>query len=147
ALALVTQATGAERGGIMLVEPNSGRLVFRTTLDRHKAGAVQGLERGQGLAGWVLANREMAIVSDTARDVRWQVLSTYDTRSRSVLAVPLLLESEALGVLMLIHPEQDHFSAGHAQLALATASQAAVALSKANLYRYVSEQSERLGAT
>ncbi len=48
ALMLVAQATDAERGGIMLVEPNTGRLVFRTTLDRQQGGAANGLERAQG---------------------------------------------------------------------------------------------------
>ena len=145
-LALVAQATGAERGGIMLNEPGGERLAFRTTLDRQRAGAVQGLERGQGLAGWVMQHRQLAIVPDTTRDPRWQVRSAYDTRARSVLAVPLLLEREAIGVLLLIHTDRDHFSSDHAQLALAAASQAAVALSKAQLYRYASDQSERLAA-
>ena len=147
ALLLVAQATEAERGGIMLVEPNTGRLVFRTTLDRQKAGAATGLDRGQGLAGWVLANRQVAIIPDTTHDTRWQVRSQYDIRSRSVLAVPLMLEEEPLGVLILIHSEVDHFRVEHGQLALAAAGQIAVALSKAQLYRYVSEQSERLGLT
>jgi PAS domain S-box-containing protein len=145
ALMLVAQATEAERGGIMLVEPNTGRLVFRTTLDRQRAGAASGLERGQGLAGWVLANRQVAIIPDTTHDARWQVRSEHDMRSRSVLAVPLLLEQEPLGVLILIHSGVDQFRVEHGQLALAAAGQIAVALSKAQLYRYVSEQSERLG--
>lgn len=144
-LSLIAQHMGADRGGIMLVEPNTGRLVFRTTLDRSKAGQAAGLERGQGLAGWVLANREPAIVPDTRRDPRWQVRSSYDEQGRAALAVPILLEQEALGVLILIHSEVDHFTAGHAQIAMAAASQAAAALSKAQLYRYVSEQSEHLG--
>ncbi|NNJ11317.1 GAF domain-containing protein [Chloroflexales bacterium ZM16-3] len=144
-LNLIAQHIGAQRGGIMLVEPNSGRLVYRTTLERQKATQVGWLDRGQGLAGWVLANRESAIVPDTTKDPRWQVRSSYDVQSRSVLAVPILLESEALGVLILIHDAVGHFTPEHAQLATAAAGQAAAALSKAQLYRYVSEQSEHLG--
>ena len=80
ALLLVAQATDAMRGGIMLVEPNTGRLAFRTTLDRERhvlstgsgGAATTGLDRGQGLAGWVLANRKVAIIDDTALDTRWQ---------------------------------------------------------------------------
>ncbi len=149
ALALVAQSTKAERGGIMLVEQETGRLVYRTTLDRRQqqSGVVHGLERGQGLAGWVLEHREVVVLADTARDARWQVRSAYDSRSRSVLAVPLLLENEALGVLILIHSAVNHFNDEHARLAMAAASQAAVALSKAQLYGYVSEQSERLSVT
>ncbi|HJZ45866.1 MAG TPA: ATP-binding protein [Roseiflexaceae bacterium] len=155
ALLLVAQATGAQRGGIMLVEPNTGRLAFRTTLDREKhllstgsgGAATTGLDRGQGLAGWVLANRQVALISDTAQDTRWLPRQDAETRDRSVLAAPLLLQDEPLGVLMLIHGEAGHFHDEHGQLAQAAAGQIAVALSKAQLYRYVSEQSERLGLT
>jgi PAS domain S-box-containing protein len=147
ALMLVLQATDAERGGIMLVEPNTGRLVFRTTMDRQKGSAATGLDGGQSLAGWVLASRQIALIADTAEDTRWQTRPENEVRGRSALAVPLLLEDEPLGVLLLQHSEQDHFRVEHGQLALAAAGQIAVALSKAQLYRYVSEQSERLGLT
>ncbi len=143
-LELITRFTGAERGGIMLVEPPTGRLVYRTTLERHRGDQQGVLERGQGLAGWVLANREPALVPDTTRDARWQVRSRFDAEPRSVLAVPVMLEREALGVLLLIHPSVGHFTPEHAQIATAAAAQAAVALSKAQLHRYVSEQREHL---
>jgi signal transduction histidine kinase len=155
ALMLIAQATEAQRGGIMLVEPNTGRLAVRSTLDREKhmlstgpgSAATTGLDRGQGLAGWVLANRQIAIICDTAQDTRWQARQDPDARDRSVLAAPLMLQDEPLGVLMLMHGGVDHFHEEHGQLALAAAGQIAVALSKVQLYRYVSEQSERLGLT
>jgi signal transduction histidine kinase/GAF domain-containing protein len=143
-LRLVAGSIGADRGGIMLVEPVGGRLLYRTTLERHSFDRQGVLERGQGLAGWVLANREPAIVADTTRDPRWQVRSRFDAEPRSVLAVPLMQEREAMGVLLLIHSDVGHFSAEHAQIATAAAAQAAAALIKAQLHRYVSEQSERL---
>jgi PAS domain S-box-containing protein len=155
ALLLVAQATDAQRGGIMLVEPNTGRLAFRTTLDRERhvlstgsgGAATTGLDRGHGLAGWVLANRKVAIIHDTANDTRWQARQDPDARDRSVLAAPLMLQDEPLGVLVLIHGQAGHFHEEHGDLAQAAAGQIAVALSKAQLYRYVSEQSERLGMT
>ncbi|GAB4440709.1 MAG: hypothetical protein OHK0015_37080 [Chloroflexi bacterium OHK40] len=143
-LSLLAQHTGAERGGIMLVEPTTGRLVYRTTLERQRSDPQGVLERGQGLAGWVLANRAPAIVPDTTRDPRWQVRSRFDAEPRSVLAVPVMLEREALGVLLLIHPAPGHFTPEHAQIATAAAGQAAAALNNAQLHRYVSEQSDRL---
>jgi PAS domain S-box-containing protein len=143
-LQLITRYTGAERGGIMLVEPPTGRLAYRTTLERHRGDTQGVLEHGQGLAGWVLANREPALVADTTRDARWQVRSRFDAEPRSVLAVPVMLERETLGVLLLIHSGTGYFSAEHAQIATAAAAQAAVALSKAQLHRYVSEQREHL---
>ena len=146
-LALVAEHVGAERGGIMLVEPTTGHLVYRTTIERQRGEAPGVLERGQGLAGWVLVNREPAIVPDTTRDQRWQVRSSYDGVARAVLAVPVLLEREALGVLLLIHGRVGHFTAEHAQIAQAAAAQAAIALAKAQLYRFVSEQSDSLALT
>jgi signal transduction histidine kinase len=147
ALVLVAQATDAERGGIMMVEPNTGRLVFRTTLDRQQGGAATGLERAQGLAGLALANRQVMIIPNTAQDSRWQNRPDQPLREQSALLVPMLQEDEALGVLVLTHSEPDHFRHEHGQLALAAAGQIAVAHSKAQLYRYVTEQSERLALT
>lgn len=147
ALALVAQSTRAERGGIMLVEAETNRLVFRTTMDQRKMSDFYGLERDEGLANWVLTHRQTAILPDTATDDRWQVHNPSLSRFRSALAVPILLEHEALGVLILIHSTVGHFNDDHAQLAMAAASQAAVALSKAQLYRYVSEQSDRLSVS
>ncbi|MEM8533757.1 MAG: ATP-binding protein [Chloroflexota bacterium] len=147
ALALVIQATTAECGGIMLVEPNTGRLAFRTTFDRTKAGPVLGLDRSQGLAGWVLANRTSVIIPDTQEDTRWHSQEESEERHRSALVVPLLLNEELMGVTILTHPEIDHFRHEHGQLALAASGQIAVALSKAQLYRYVSEQSDQLTVT
>lgn len=146
-LALVAGHVGAERGGIMLLEPNTGHLVYRTTIERHKHDTPGVLERGQGLAGWVLVNRAPAIVPDTTRDQRWQVRSRHDSVPRAALAVPVMLEREVLGVLLLIHSRVGHFSAEHAQIAQAAAAQAAAALGKAQLYRYVSEQSDHLAVT
>lgn len=143
-LALLIRSTQAERGAIMLAT-ETGRLVFRASSEPQMAQQSSGLEPGHGLAGWVLKQREAAIVPDTSRDPRWEVRNIYDLQPRSILVVPILLESEALGVLFLIHSSTGYFSEEHAQLALAAAGQTAVALSKAQLYGYVSEQSALLG--
>ncbi|NJM08793.1 GAF domain-containing protein, partial [Candidatus Gracilibacteria bacterium] len=135
-----------DQGGVMLVEPNTGRLVLRTLVEGRRNGAAAELEAGQALAGWVLANQIAANVADVTADRRWQAHGATDGAARSALAVPVSLERETLGVLLLLSTRTAHFSNGHAQLAQAAAGQAAVALSKAQLHRYVSEQSERLGA-
>jgi signal transduction histidine kinase len=148
-LAMLADAIGAEHGGIMLVEPNTGRLVYRTTLDHERppAGLPAGLERAQGLAGWALANRQAISVPDLAHDTRWPAKTDAAAPVRSALVAPLLLEDEPLGVLVLLHSSPEHFRPDHEQLALAAGGQIAVALSKAQLYRFVTEQSERLGLT
>ncbi|HEY46213.1 MAG: hypothetical protein AMJ88_10010 [Anaerolineae bacterium SM23_ 63] len=55
--------------------------------------------------------------------------------SRSVLSVPILLQSRVLGVITIEDPSPYAFSADHAQLLSQLASQAAVALENAALYQ------------
>lgn len=147
ALLLIAQATEAEQGGIMMVEPNTGRLVFRTTLDRKQGGQAVGLERAQGLAGWVIASREISIVPNTAKDSRWQNPSGQKAREQSALVVPMIYEDQPLGVLVLTHSSLDHFRQEHGQLALAANGQIASAYTKAQLYRFTTEQTEQLQHT
>lgn len=146
ALTLVTQATGAERGSVLLVEPNTGRLAVRTAIDRVKGATAVTLDRGMELAGVVLASQRPTLIADTQQDTRWHGRATSEIH-RSLLAVPLLLDTDPLGVMILTSSRPNHFRIEHQQLVLAAASQVAVALSKAQLYRYVAEQSERLGIT
>lgn len=96
ALELIAQATDARHGDMMLVEPTSGRLVFRT-IYQAKRGVLMGsaaadeLERAHALAGWVL-NRQVAVLEDTRHDTRWPLHSIAGEHERSALAAPLMLE-------------------------------------------------------
>ena len=53
---------------------------------------------------------------------------------RSWLGVPLMVKGKILGMLTLDHNQPDHFSNQHANLVLAFANQAAVAIENARLY-------------
>jgi len=61
------------------------------------------------------------------------------------MAVPLVANEEAIGVLMLFHPEPSVFTAQHVELVEAAAIQVAIAINNANLFRYIREQSDRVG--
>jgi signal transduction histidine kinase len=61
---------------------------------------------------------------------------------RSWMAVPLIVKDQVMGVLGLSHKEPDYFTPRHAQLALAIANQAAVAIENARLY----ERAQKLAA-
>ena len=140
ALTLLQQATGAERGGILLIEPNTGRLAARSGFEGMRGAAM---ERLQEFGGRVIAQRQVLVIEDTRLDPRWP----HEEGARTLLLAPLLLDNEPLGALVLGHAIPGAFTPEHAQLALAAGGQIAVALSKAQLYRYVSEQSEQLGHT
>ncbi len=147
ALPLLAMATGAESAAILLSDPISGKLTARTTFDRQGNNISARLERGREVAGLVLANRRPATIPDTWNDTRWRGQPGRDEGVRSVLAAPLLQDDEPRGTILLTHPEPEHFRPEHGQLMLAAGNQIAVALSKAQLYRYVTEQSEQLTVT
>lgn len=141
ALILISQATQAERGGIMLADARTGRLTFGTNMERHLTQSEAAvLERGQGLAGWVMEHRSIAIIPNTAEDERWLVRSEHDTSGRSALAVPLEHEDTAEGVIVLIHTSPGHFTADHAEFVQIIGNQVATMLNNARQHQVLHEQ-------
>ncbi|HSF82892.1 MAG TPA: GAF domain-containing protein [Anaerolineales bacterium] len=66
----------------------------------------------RGLAGWVVANREAAIISDTRNDPRWlpRLWEEQDGRSRSAISVPLMSDERVVGVFTLVNSGNGKFS-------------------------------------
>jgi D-sedoheptulose 7-phosphate isomerase len=64
----------------------------------------------QGLAGWVVKNRQPVLVSDTLEDVRW-LKRPWEVKngSRSAISVPFVTTDRVLGVLTLVHPKSEWF--------------------------------------
>jgi PAS domain S-box-containing protein len=151
ALALINEAVGVSRGSIMLLDPSTGYLTYRTALGRRKplprGGQPTKYKAGVGLAGWVLEHREAVIVEDVAQDPRW--LSTpgeeEERENKSAIVVPLGAGEDVLGVLLLFHPEAGFFTEAHLKLVSAAAHQVATAINNAELYRLITDQAERLG--
>jgi len=152
ALGLVVDAVGAERASILMMDSESGRLIYRAALgagDRLPIGGVPTrFSPGEGLAGWVVEHREAVIVPDIRHDPRWlESRSSDDREYRSALAVPLVVSDEVLGVLLLFHLEIGHFNEDHLRLVETAAIQVANAINNAELYRLIFDQAERLGNT
>jgi sigma-B regulation protein RsbU (phosphoserine phosphatase) len=91
------------------------------------AGEVQALDVQQfadiverGLAGWVVAHRQAALVVDTKDDPRW-LRRSWDNEgsSRSAISVPVLGDDRVTGVLTLVNSRAFQFKPEH--LALLTA--------------------------
>ena len=96
----------------------------------------------EGLGGWVLRNRESTIVRDASRDQRWLILPGDTDPVGSVIAAPLQVGQEMLGVLLVTHGEPNFFDEPHLALLDSIAAQAAVAVRNARLYE--GEQQRRL---
>ncbi len=146
-LNMVTSAADAEHGVIMLTDPVSGSLVSRAVMGRAlpRGGEVTPFRRGVGLAGWVLEQRQSLIVEDVTSDERWLQLPGGRANVRSVLAVPLMVGEDVHGVLIISDCRVGHFTEAHLKLVSTAATQVATAINNAELYRFVSDQAERLG--
>jgi PAS domain S-box-containing protein len=107
----------------------------------------------QGLAGWIISQRRSALIGDVLKDERWVKIMYSEDRAwkpafqhRSAMGVPLTSGAEALGCLLLFHPEIDHFSTDQLDLVQAAVNQVAVAVNNAELYRLIRDQAEDLGS-
>jgi len=65
-------------------------------------------------------------------------------RTRSFLAVPLVLKDQTIGMLAVAHEEPAFYAADHARLLAAFASQVAIAVENARLYEQVQARSQEL---
>ena len=148
-LKVINETLGAEQGLIMLVSPDSSALYLRASLGYMnsvpKGGQISSLKPNEGLVGWVIVNRQPALIPDLWKDTRWIRQKDQTNVHRSALAVPLMIGEDTLGALLLYHRQPDHFSPDQLELAQATAKQIAVALNNAQLFRLIRDQAERLG--
>ncbi|MCA9942514.1 MAG: GAF domain-containing protein [Anaerolineales bacterium] len=149
ALHLVNGVVNATEGAILLIDQESGEFIFRASIgsDRHipPGGIPSGMMRNEGLAGWVVENHSAVIVHDTHEDPRWLERET-SLKHRSVLGVPLILNEEVIGALMMFHEEASAFTLQQQDLVEAAASQVAHAINNASLYKLIFDQAEQLGS-
>ncbi|MGE5373583.1 MAG: GAF domain-containing protein, partial [Bacteroidota bacterium] len=150
-LALLNDAIGAEQGTIMLLNLEDNLLHYRAGygyLSERVSGEGRGfkLNIGEGLAGWVVAQREPALIHDLHSDPRWVRAPDSSREHRSAIAMPLLVAEDVIGALLVFHRKPDYFSPELLSLVKAIAGQVAVAINNAHLYELIRDQAERLGS-
>jgi PAS domain S-box-containing protein len=151
ALRLFADALRLQHGTILLVDQETGRLILRATLESDRQlprnGEPTEWRTGVGLAGWILEHREPVLIADLGQDPRWVRRPGKELKIRSVLAAPLSLGGgDILGVLTLGHPEVGYFTKEHLQLVTAATGQLAMAVSNSDLYAFITDQADQLGA-
>jgi D-sedoheptulose 7-phosphate isomerase len=115
-LQLTLQSVGAASGSIVVLD-NGGEIVDGALA---YAGQVHSKEKDElqdivehGLAGWVVENRQAALVKSTRDDPRWlqRVWEQNEVyTSRSALSVPLMTQDRVVGVVTLVHPQAGRFT-------------------------------------
>lgn len=88
------------------------------------------------LVSRVLSERNAVIIADTLEAEDWVVIEGGED-IRSWLGVPLVVQDRTIGLLMLNHSERGFYGQQAAQLALAFAQHAALAIDNARLYEQI----------
>jgi GAF domain-containing protein len=123
---------GAKAASVFLLDEEAEELVFEAVAGEGE-GELIGMRfpAGNGIAGWVLTTRQPLIVDDLNADTRWSRSAAESTGyvPKSMMAVPLLVEERALGVLnVLDRPAESRVRLREIDLLGLFANQAAIAL-------------------
>ena len=122
----------AKASSVFLLDEEADELVFEAVAGEGE-GELIGLRfpAGNGIAGWVLTTRQPLVVDDLTSDTRWSRSQAESTGyvPKSMMAVPLLVEERALGVLeVLDRPAESRVRLSEIDLLGLFANQAAIAL-------------------
>lgn len=139
-LFLSMQRVGATSGSIIVLD-DKGRPVESAIIcgEHYQVDTTNRLQAAldHGLAGWVVRNRQAALVLDTDHDPRWLKHSYpegYAQVPKSAVSAPLFTHDHVVGVITLIHPQINAFTSAQLSLIQAIADQASIAILNARLY-------------
>jgi GAF domain-containing protein len=122
----------AKASSIFLLDSETDELVFEAVAGEGAQTLVgQRFPSSTGVAGWVLVTRQPLVVDDLTADTRFSQEAAESTGyvPKALMAVPLLAEDRALGVLeVLDRASEQPFSLADMNLLGLFANQAAVAL-------------------
>ncbi len=133
------ELTDTEEASILLIDPATGELRFEaaSNLSRAEMEAIPVPMQGS-LAGWVATHGEPVLVRDAKSDARWfpRVDKTIRFSTRNLLAVPMNLHNQPIGVLEAINKRDDRpWSNDDRDILAALADQAAIAVQNARLFQ------------
>ncbi len=113
-LQLTVSALDATSGSFVLLDENGNVSDGIRTYDGKTLGGISDPNLiQQGLAGWVIQNRQPALVSSTDHDPRWVKRSGEKNNaqnSRSALSFPVVLGEKLVGVLTLTRAQEKEFT-------------------------------------
>ncbi|HEY9089574.1 MAG TPA: GAF domain-containing protein [Anaerolineaceae bacterium] len=114
-LPMTLESVGASSGSIVVLDDGGkvvdGALAYAGEVRNTGVDQLTDIVKS-GLAGWVVENRQAALVTNTADDPRWLPRSweSMSQTQRSALSVPLLTRDRVVGVVTLVYPEAGRFT-------------------------------------
>jgi GAF domain-containing protein len=122
----------AKASSVFLLDEESDELVFEAVAGEGEDSLIgRRLPSSTGIAGWVLVTRQPLVVEDVTADPRFARDAAESTGyvPKGLMAVPLLYDERALGVLSVLdRPQNARFTLHEMDLLGLFANQAAIAL-------------------
>jgi PAS domain S-box-containing protein len=150
ALSLSIHTIGAIRGSIIILDENGNpyesAIIVHDQLITHTNEQLRAT-LDEGLAGWVVDNADSVVISDTSSDKRWlHRPDDEETGPKSVIASPIMVRNDLVGVITLVHPQPNYLQESHLDLVHAIADQTGIAVLNARLYRESQRQARVMTA-
>lgn len=126
----------AETASVMLLDENGTELLSKASF-----GLTEEEEKnitfkiGEGVAGWVVENGTTARISDVSTDSRFKVSEHQVTVISSLLAVPLKVHNNIIGVLTATHSQKDAFDIQDETILTLLGNSIVLDIENARLYR------------
>jgi signal transduction histidine kinase len=145
-LRLSTEVVDSETASILLFDESTQELYFEIALGLGEAASKIRLPLGKGIAGSVALDRKPLIINDVRADKRWSPAMDKQSgfKTRSILAVPMLMRGRLIGVLEAINKKTGGFDEADQEHFSAFASQVSVAVENARLFASLREERFRL---
>jgi GAF domain-containing protein len=123
----------ARASSVFLYDEETDELVFEAVAGEGSETLIgQRIPSSTGIAGWVLVTRQPIVLEDVTADPRWggqEIAERSGYIPKGLMAVPLLHEEDAVGVLnVLDRPQEARFSLEEMDLLGLFANQAAISL-------------------
>lgn len=136
--------TNGIASSLMLVSKNSDRLYFEISVGPKSSIVKQhSIQKGEGIAGWVVENNKSQIVHDVSKDKRFcpEIDRLSDFTTEAILAVPMRIRGDCVGVIEVINKQDgSRFTDEDLQWLEVFANQAAIAIENAKSYQKVQNE-------
>lgn len=139
----IKEMTKAESWSVLLVDHETGELVFEKT-DNRKTKKIEKfrLKMGEGIAGWVAQEGIPVVVPDVSKDERFfgKIDKAIRFKTKSLLCVPIKSKDQVVGVIELVNKTTgEPFSKEDLDLLLRLVDLTAIAIERTSLYQKMTE--------
>ena len=143
-LEAAVKLVSADRGSLMLLNPNTGSLDIEAAVGLSLSAKRMKLRVGEGITGWVASTGQPFRTGNVRQEKRYVEL---DSKVQSELAVPLDLKDQVIGILNVDSTRSNAFTPVHEKMLVSLAKDASEWIRMAwqiNQMRVKGEQLETL---